>query len=206
MNSENDFFLTISKPYGPEELKDKGSRFISYAYPVTQVEGTVTVISALRKKYHDATHVCFAYRIGNGEDTHIRYTDDGEPGGTAGLSIYNEIKNKEYYNIIVAVVRYFGGIKLGTGGLVRAYAGASRQILEITDPIKVYITQKASLTFPYTLTGEMMQLMNRFSLKIIQRDYTDQGITMVLEIPPNLINEVSHAIIDASSGKIQLEI
>jgi uncharacterized YigZ family protein len=205
MPNENEFFYTVKKSYGPEEIKEKGSRFISYLYPAAGSEEAETLVTGLRKKYYDSTHVCFAYRLGNGKEEYFRYSDDGEPSGTAGLPIFNEIKNKNYYNVLTAVVRYFGGTKLGTGGLVRAYSGAAKKVIDTSETITIYIKKEASLDFPYEFTGEIMQVVNRFSLDIIDREYSDKGISMKLEIPIGRVNEVSQTITDISSGKIRLK-
>ncbi len=205
MLNENEFFYTVKKPYGPEEIKEKGSRFISYFYPATDSEEAEKLVTGLRKKYYDSTHVCFAYRLGNGKEEYFRYSDDGEPSGTAGLPIFNEIKNKNYYNVLAAVVRYFGGTKLGTGGLVRAYSGAAKKVIDTSEIITIYIKKEASVDFPYEFTGEIMQVVNRFSLDIIKREYSDKGISMKLEIPIKRVNEVSQTITDISSGKIRLK-
>lgn len=195
-------FYTIDKIYGPEEIKEKGSRFIAYLYPVEKKEIVDTYIGTLRKKYYDATHVCFAYRLGKGEEQYVRCNDDGEPSGTAGLPIYNEIKSKDYFNVLAAVVRYFGGVKLGTGGLTRAYGQAAGKVLEIATKVTVHIKQKISVSFPFNLTGEVMQIVNRFSLVILKQEYTADGIHMQLNVPIGKIEEITKQIIERSSGKI----
>lgn len=195
-------FSTVDKTYGPEEIKEKGSRFISYLYPVETKEAADAVIVVLRKKYYDATHVCFAYRLGKGEEQYFRFNDDGEPSGTAGLPIYNEIKSKEYFNVLAAVVRYFGGVKLGTGGLTRAYGQAAAKVLNISTKITVHIKQKISVSFPFHFTGEIMQVVNRFSLDILKQEYSADGIQMQLDVPVGKVTEVTKQVIERSSGKI----
>jgi uncharacterized YigZ family protein len=204
MSGRNEFYFTVAKPFGPEEIKEKGSRFISYLYPAASVEEAEAVINRLRKKYHDSTHVCFAFRLRQDDREYFRFSDDGEPGGTAGLPIYNEIKNKDYYNVAAAVVRYYGGTKLGTGGLVRAYASAARKVIDTAETLTVIIKKEVTLDFPYTYTGEVMQLINRFSLDIVNREYTGSGVSLKLAIPLARIAEVGQAVSDISSGKLQL--
>jgi uncharacterized YigZ family protein len=207
MPDENESFLTIEKSFGPGEFKEKGSRFISYLYPVTTPEQAESLIAGLRKKYHDAAHVCFAFRlrVGEGKEDYFRFSDDGEPGGTAGHPIYNEIKSKELFNVLAAVIRYFGGTKLGTGGLVRAYAGAARKVIETAETITVYIKKEFLLDFPYGLTGEMMQIINRFSLEVVSREYTDKGISMKLAVPLAAAAKVARAVADITGGKLELK-
>ncbi len=199
-------FNTLHCAYGPEEFKEKGSRFISYAYPVTSQEAVDAIIGGLWKRYHDATHVCYAFRLGNGAEKYFRYNDDGEPSGSAGLPIYNEIKSKSYFNVLVAVVRYYGGTKLGTGGLVRAYGKGAKDVLEVAKPVTVHIKQAAVVVFPFGFTGEMMQMVSRFGIDILAQDFTAEGIHMKLDIPIARVDEVKKNLTDRSSGKISLKI
>ncbi len=115
--TEQTDFLTIRSISGPNEFKEKGSRFISYIYPVSEKERAEEILDESRKKYYDSTHVCFGYRIGAGEEKNLRYSDDGEPSGTAGLPILNELRSRELFNALIVVIRYYGGTKLGTGAL-----------------------------------------------------------------------------------------
>ncbi|MCP5106855.1 MAG: hypothetical protein GY950_25955 [bacterium] len=197
-----EIFYTLDKTYGPEEIKEKGSRFISYLYPVKTREAADDVIAGLRKKYYDSTHVCFSYRLGNGKEDYFRCNDDGEPSGTAGLPIYNEIKSKEYFNVLAAVVRYYGGTKLGTGGLTRAYGQAAKKVLDISQQVTVHIKQRVSLSFPFDFTGEIMQMVNRFGLDIVKQDYSAEGIYMELDVPVARVGEVKRQVVDRSGGKL----
>jgi len=195
-------FFTIDGEYGPEEFKEKGSRFISYLYPVESREAADTVIARLRKKYYDSTHVCFAYRLGNGREDYSRYNDDGEPSGTAGLPIYNEIRSKAYFNVLAAVVRYYGGTKLGTGGLTRAYGQAAKNVLEVSKTVTVHVKHRVSVSFPFDFTGEIMQVVSRFALDIVKQDYSAEGIYMELDVPVAKVKEVGRQIIERSGGKV----
>ncbi|MCU0286787.1 MAG: YigZ family protein [Acidobacteria bacterium] len=197
-----EFFYTIDKIYGPEEIKEKGSRFIAYLYPVDTKETVDTFINLLWKNYYDATHVCFACRLGKGEEQYVRCNDDGEPSGTAGLPIYHEIKSKDYFNVLAAVIRYYGGVKLGTGGLTRAYSQAARKVLDLTAKITIQIKQKISLSFPFNFTGEIMQIVNRFSIYILKQEYSADGIRMELDVPIGKVEEIKKQLIERSSGKI----
>lgn len=124
----NEKYLTIQSP--AEGLyKEKGSKFISYAMPVNSVEEAKAEIARLRKEHHKARHVCFAYRLGENAEIY-RAADDGEPGGTAGKPILRCLESRNLTNSMVAVVRYFGGTLLGTGGLIRAYRAAAEDALD----------------------------------------------------------------------------
>ncbi|UCH98367.1 MAG: YigZ family protein [Candidatus Aminicenantes bacterium] len=196
-------FFTIAKTYGPEEIKEKGSRFIAYLYPAATAKEAESIIAGLRKKYHDATHVCFAYRLGKGKEEYSRSSDDGEPGGTAGLPIYYEIKNKDYLNVLAVVIRYFGGTKLGSGGLARAYAAAARKVIETAKTLTIDIKKEVSLDFSYDFLGEIMNLVHRFSLEIVKQEYTARGISMKLAVPIAQMEEVTNVLARISSGKLQ---
>lgn len=204
MSENKGKYLTTKKEYGPEEIKEKGSRFISYLYPVTTKEDADDIIQKLRKKFYDATHVCFAYRIGEGKEQYFRFNDDGEPSGTAGIPIYNELKGKGYLNVLAVVIRYFGGTKLGTGGLARAYGQSAKKVIEISEEVSEYIKKVFSISFPYNFIGEMMGIVNRYSLDVISRDNTAEGIHMTLAIPEAILDEVAKAISNKSSGKIKI--
>jgi uncharacterized YigZ family protein len=197
-------FTTTGQAYGPAEFKEKGSRFISYFYPVSTLEEAEAIIAGLRKQYYDASHVCFALRLGKGIEEYRRFSDDGEPGGTAGMPIYNEIKNKDFFNVLAAVVRYFGGTKLGTGGLVRAYAEAARIIIAAAEPLVVTLKKEISLDFPYPLTGEIMHLVTRCTLDIIRQEYTAAGVSMKLAVPLARLEEVKKTVSSIGKGRVRI--
>jgi uncharacterized YigZ family protein len=198
-------YNTIKKETGPIQIKEKGSRFIAYAYPVSQKDEAENAILALRKKYHDATHVCFAYRIGEGVETILRYSDDGEPSGTAGMPIYNEIKRKDLYNVAIAVVRYFGGVKLGTGGLSRAFSSAAREIIDNSSILKIPILRKIKFDVPYSLFGEMIGLINQLKIDIISQSYTQETATFEIEVSVSNYEITLTAINDRSGGRARIE-
>ena len=163
-NNEDDFYFSVKVPYGPIEFKEKGSRFISFIYPVRTADEAQKKINQLKKEYHNATHVCYAFRLGEGKEDSFRYNDDGEPGNTAGLPIYNSIRNAEYFNVLVAVVRYFGGTKLGTGGLARAYSKSARLIIKASENVKEWRTEEIVITYPFDSTGDVMRIVKDFRL------------------------------------------
>ncbi|MCK4763871.1 MAG: YigZ family protein [Candidatus Aminicenantes bacterium] len=204
MSKNPEKYLTITKQYGPQEFKEKGSRFISFLYPVGGKEEAEKILHVLRKKFHDATHVCFAYRLGEGEERYFRFSDDGEPSGTAGMPIYNEIKSSSYFNVLAAVVRYYGGTKLGSGGLARAYGKSAALVTAVSKKVTIYIKKEAEVLFPYHFTGEMMQVVKRYSLDIPVREDRVEGVYMKLAVPVGLIDEIIKVISNKSSGKVKL--
>ena len=199
-----EYYYTISKLYGPCEIKEKGSRFISFLYPVLSMEDGENKLKKIRKEYYDATHVCFAYRLGEGREEYFRLNDDGEPSGTAGQPIYQEIVRKELYNVLVPVIRYFGGIKLGKGGLQRAYSGSARNIIEQSLIETVEIKKEIIINIPFNFIGEMMHIISRLDIKIINQNYNPDGISMNLSVPIGRVEDFKKILIEKSNGKIIL--
>ncbi len=155
------------------QLTVKGSRFIGHAAPAKDSESALDYIQKISKEYFDATHNCFAYRIGLGKTLNRRYSDAGEPAGTAGLPIMQAIETLQLTNLVVIITRYFGGTKLGTGGLVRAYRETTLKTLAAAPVIKDYIYSRFRLEFPYPLTGEVMHLLQSFAAKIERTEYAE---------------------------------
>ena len=174
-----DTFLTITQPT-TSLFKEKGSKFFAFAYPVDNEQEIKEKLDELRKKHYDATHHCYAYILGK-EKKNVRANDDGEPSGTAGLPILGQIKSKNLTNILVVVVRYFGGTKLGASGLVSAYKTATAEVLAQADVIEEIATQQFSFSFNYTQINEVMRFIKNNHLKIIHQNIDNQ-CDMTLEI------------------------
>lgn len=195
-------FKTVNSESGPFEFKEKGSRFISYTYPVSGKDQAEDILAGRRKKYFDSTHVCFGYRLGEGEEQAFRYSDDGEPSGTAGLPIMNEIRGKGLFNVLVLVVRYYGGTKLGTGGLARAYRDSAKLALENSRVIKKIRLRKESVSLPFAFEGELIKLVNRFSIGIAGKEYSAEGVRIELDIPVSVYDTFRDTLFNSSKGKI----
>lgn len=166
-------YFTIQK--ATETLyKEKGSKFIAFAFPVSCEEEIKTHLQSLRKKYFDATHHCYAYMLGP-DRKNFRAVDDGEPAHSAGTPILNQIKSKEITNVLVVVVRYFGGTKLGVGGLVQAYKLATEEVLKNSVKIEVEITAAMDIEFEYEAQPEVMKLLKDFNLNLIHQEYSAKG-------------------------------
>ena len=144
--------------------KEKGSKFIAEAFTVMSEDEAKAAIADIKKKYFDARHHCFAYMIGPDKKT-VRASDDGEPSGTAGKPILNQILSKDVTNVCVVVTRYFGGIKLGTSGLINAYKTAAREALENAQIVEKTINNIYSLEFEYPLMNEVMRIMKEENLE-----------------------------------------
>ena len=161
------------------ELKVKGSRFIAQVFHVSSREEAEQVYDRVKKKYHNATHNCFAYRI---DFDQFRYSDDGEPSGTAGKPILQALDGHELLEALCVVTRYFGGTKLGTGGLIRAYGGAAELALEkLTVRVKVR-TVRYRLQLPYEQEPLIRRLLSNLDAAIVSADY-ERGVTLVAAVP-----------------------
>lgn len=156
---------------GPSEglYKDKGSKFLAFAAPVQTAEEAMTFVEKIRKEYHDARHVCYAYMLGYERNT-FRANDDGEPSGTAGKPILGQINSANLTNIIVAVVRYFGGILLGTSGLIIAYKTAAAEAINAAETIEKLVEQPIMFTYGYESMNQVMRIVKDFSLNIIKHE------------------------------------
>jgi len=163
------------------QIKIKGSRFIGHAIPVRTVVEAEEQIEQIAKKFYDASHNCYAYRIGFEENLVNRHSDAGEPAGTAGLPIYQALASRQISDLVVVITRYFGGTKLGKGGLIRAYREATLVTLENTDLIKKIVFINYRICYPYSETGDVMHQIESANAKIQKSDYGDQ-VTLVVAI------------------------
>lgn len=166
-----DTYQSIAEP-AEAELVEKRSRFLAFAYPVSSPEEALQYVALLKEKYYDARHVCWAYRIGaEGETT--RVNDDGEPSGTAGKPILGQMQSLELSDVMVAVVRYFGGVKLGTGGLIVAYREAARQALLQAEPKECILYKQMTIAFDYPLMGEVMRYVKDAAADVLEQDFRE---------------------------------
>lgn len=154
----NDDTYNMLATRGDGLYKEKGSKFIAEAFTVMSEDEAKAAITEIKKKYFDARHHCFAYMLGP-DKKNFRSSDDGEPSGTAGKPILNQILSKDVTNVCVVVTRYFGGIKLGTSGLINAYKTAARDALDNAQVVEKTINEFYSLEFEYPLMNEVMHIM-----------------------------------------------
>ena len=174
-----DTFYTLDAP--AEGLyKEKMSKFISFAVPVTTVAEAKAVVARYQKEYFDARHVCWAYMIGAAR-TDFLSNDNGEPSGTAGKPILVQINSFNLTNIVIVVVRYFGGIKLGTSGLIVAYREAAREAITAGNIIECHEMASISFTFPYLSMNDVMRVVKDTGVKIVEQTF-DNSCAMTLSI------------------------
>lgn len=163
-------------------FKDQGSRFIALAYPVETEEEVKEIVSSLRKEYHDARHHCYAYRLGHLGDV-FRASDDGEPSGSAGRPILGQIDSAGLSDILVVVVRYFGGIKLGIPGLIRAYKSSTADAIASATICEKIASRRFRLHYGYLAMNDVMKLVKDLDLKVISQDF---GMDCTLELSVRL--------------------
>jgi uncharacterized YigZ family protein len=170
--SITDTYLCIERPT-EATFKEKGSKFLAFAYPVNKEEEVKNNLIALRKVYFDATHHCYAYILGYRQEK-TRANDDGEPNGSAGLPILGQIRSKGLTNVLIVVVRYFGGTKLGVSGLVSAYKTAAAEALQNAELITKIIVANFEITFDYLAMNSVMKIVKEYGLQILSQDFDNQ--------------------------------
>ncbi|MEN8227194.1 MAG: YigZ family protein [Bacteroidota bacterium] len=175
----NDTYKTIqSKSEGL--YKEKGSRFIALAYPMSSEEAIKGEIAELRKRFHDARHHCFAWRLG-ADSERYRVSDDGEPSGSAGKPIFGQIQSRELTNVLVVVIRYFGGTLLGVGGLINAYRSAASNALEKSGIIEMRVNSQLKLKFGYLQMNSVMKVIKDFQLEFENQEF-DLDCSLTLKV------------------------
>jgi uncharacterized YigZ family protein len=158
--------INISSDY---LLKEKQSKFYGYSFPVSDTKKIKSFIALLQKKHHNARHFCYAYKIGF-EDPVFRVNDDGEPRNSAGMPIYVQIQSYNLTNVLIVIVRYFGGIKLGLGGLVSAYKECAKKTLESNKIITRTITLPVQIKFNYLQMNNVMRIIKKYDLEVVNQE------------------------------------
>jgi uncharacterized YigZ family protein len=161
-----DTYKTLSEPSEEVLFKEKNSKFFGYAHPISNEDEVKEIIETLKKQHHTARHWCYAYQLGT-TTTSYRANDDGEPNNSAGMPIYGQIQSFEVTNVLVVVVRYFGGIKLGVGGLISAYKTAAQMALEASEIIEKTIDIHFIISFDYKNMNKVMRIIKEKNLEII---------------------------------------
>ncbi len=197
---EPDFYTTIERP-SSAEFKDRGSKFIAFAFPIETVDDFKKELQVLKKDHPKAVHHCFAYRIGT-DGNNFRSSDDGEPSGTAGKPILGQIDSKGLTNVAIIVVRYWGGTLLGVPGLITAYKTAAALTLQVTPVVERQIEVNYSIEFDYTLMNEVMLLMKQFNCNIISNE---MQLFCIINagIPKNRLDEVLYRLNDLQNVSVK---
>lgn len=164
----NDTYKTVTKPSEEVLFKDKNSKFFGYVFPVTSENDVKSNLELLKKQHHSARHWCYAYQIGT-ENIIYRANDDGEPNNSAGMPIYGQIQSFDVTNVLIVVVRYFGGVKLGVGGLINAYKTAAQLALENSKIVTKTINVDYLIRFDYKNMNKVMRVIKEKQLHIVNQ-------------------------------------
>lgn len=175
---ENDSYLTINKPT-QALFKEKGSKFFAYTFNVSTEKQIKAILDELKEEHSTSRHVCYAYSLGIHPNFKIRMNDAGEPNNTAGKPIYGQIQSFNLTNVLVVVVRYFGGTKLGVGGLITAYKTAAKEALEEAEIVKKYVGELINMEFTYQQEKQIKALLNQYESKIIEQNF---GVTCKMRV------------------------
>lgn len=202
----DDVYKTIEKA-GEGIYSEKRSKFLAFAIPVATASEVKEQVEAYQKKYYDARHVCYAYRLGEKGEL-FRANDNGEPSGTAGKPILGQIDSRELTNVLVVVVRYFGGIKLGTSGLIVAYRLAAAEALDATEHVQKTINGEITLRFPYHLLNDVLRVVKEEEPKVVEQIFDNDclmRLSIRLSLLPRLIQRYEKLVI-SSKGELEIEI
>jgi uncharacterized YigZ family protein len=191
--TDDHFYYTIEQS-SVAEFKDRGSRFIAFAFPMSSKNNLKEQLREVKAKHPKATHYCFAYRLRT-DASEFRVSDDGEPAGTAGRPILGQIDSKKLTNILIIVVRYFGGSLLGVPGLIHAYKSAASLALQITPAVRKQVEWHYRLTFDYTMMNEVMMIVKQYRCTVISQDLQLFCI-MEIGIPKSVLDEVTGRLSD----------
>lgn len=195
---EEDIYKTIDVA-GEGIYSEKRSKFLAFAIPVLTLDDVKREVEAYQKKYYDARHVCYAYRLGERREL-FRANDNGEPSGTAGKPILGQIDSRELTNVLVIVVRYFGGIKLGTSGLIVAYKAAAAEALDATVPVEKTINEEITLKFSYPLLNDVLRIVKEENPRIVEQIFDNECVVKLsirLSRMPRLRERYEKLVIDS---------
>lgn len=186
MNPNPDTYFSITSEV-EGEYKEKGSKFIAYLFPIQSIEAFEARLAELKKQHLKSRHHCYAYRLGI-DGNPYRINDDGEPSGTAGKPIYGQLIKENVSDIACVVVRYFGGTKLGTSGLIRAYKESTEAAFQKAEKKATVITDKISLQFEYEHLGKVMNVVQKLDIIRIDKDFTERA-TLVLTVAKSTVGQ-----------------
>jgi len=197
-------YLSVRTPV-ESEIKIEGSTFIANLFPVCEEKEAQSHLTNTRKKFFDATHHCYAYVIGAGRSL-VRHSDDGEPSGTAGVKILSAIQSKKLSDVLLIVTRYFGGTKLGIGGLGRAYYESARKAVDAAEIVTKMLMHVVQIQFGFDQTNAVLHVIHTSGMKILNTEYTSDGSTVRVLIPPSKYEYCSLALSNATRGQVHCSI
>jgi uncharacterized YigZ family protein len=191
--SNPDYYNTIEKS-SVAEFKDRGSKFIAYTFPIADVNAFKERLAEIKKEHPKATHHCFAYRL-DLDGNNYRVSDDGEPSGSAGRPILGQIDSKQVTNVLIIVVRYFGGTLLGVPGLIHAYKSAAAMALQVTPVVQKPVEVNYSLQFDYTMMNAVMTIVKQCNCNVVSQEM-QLFCRMSIAVPKNRLGEVLYKLKD----------
>ncbi|MCF8240461.1 MAG: YigZ family protein [Melioribacteraceae bacterium] len=187
--------------YTESKFKEKGSSFIGKAFPILSIEESTEILEAIKKEHYNATHHCYAYKLIDGSE---KYSDDGEPNGTAGIRIMNAIQHFDLTNVLVVVVRYFGGTKLGVGPLGKAYYKSAFETLNTAKIVVKKKYLKFRIKFDYEFISTVHHFLSNYDTQITENIFEEKpGIEFL--IVPGELDKLKSELIDSSKGKIEID-
>lgn len=199
-----DSYKVLTKP-SEGTYSELRSKFLAFAIPVRTAEEAMEQVARYQKEYFDARHVCWAYRLGP-EGEEYRSNDNGEPSGTAGKPILGQMVSADVSDLIILVIRYFGGVKLGTSGLIVAYRTAAAEALEAGEYAERLVEKELKLTFGYEHMNMVMRMVKDLQPRIVSQDYKDNGdIVMTIAIRLSLVERVHPAFIVNGQSLVKVE-
>lgn len=203
ISDSSDEYLT-TKSLVRLKTKVEGSIFIATAIPVNSEEDAEDWVKKISQEFFDATHNCFACRIKKAQDESLKFSDAGEPRGTAGKPILSAIESENLYNVLVVVTRYFGGVKLGTGGLSRAYRKSAQSALRKAEKVKKWFTSEITLSYPLTMTGKVSQIFSKYDIPVKDRGFEKDATAMIV-VRSSLLEKVKKALMEATCGQVKFK-
>lgn len=200
---EKDLFYKTIKQYGEGEILEKKSRFLAKIYPVESEEVALEILEKIKKQYWDARHNCYAYVIGKKGEV-VRCSDDGEPSGTAGRPMLEVLQKEEVKNVLAVVTRYFGGVLLGTGGLVRAYTQATQEGLKNAGVCEMALMSVQKIVTDYNAIGKIKYVLGNLNVEILSEEYTHE---VILQVAVELLQKgkLEKELTEVTNGKVVME-
>ncbi|GGB74798.1 hypothetical protein GCM10007424_13440 [Flavobacterium suaedae] len=198
---ENDIYKTLASPSEETLYKEKNSKFFGYAFPINNEDEVKDILEEVKKKHHSARHWCYAFQLGT-DQIYYRANDDGEPNNSAGMPIYGQIQSFEVTNVLIVVVRYFGGVKLGVGGLISAYRTSAQMALEASEIIEKTIDVHYTLKFDYPIMNKVMRVIKEKNLDIVSQKM-EMDCEVVVSTRKNNAPEVQEAFANLYEVKIK---
>jgi uncharacterized YigZ family protein len=194
----------VAARYYRSEIKVKRSRFVGTVKQTAAADHAREFIRAVSREFHDAAHNCYAYRIGVGQSQVSKFSDDGEPSGTAGRPILDALDRFELVDTCVVVTRYFGGIKLGTGGLSRAYRAAAIDVIDRAGVRTCYRVRRVRFGFHLRFTGVVLRTLSSEVCEVVDSQYTDVG-EIVCDIRQSWVDKIKQELVSSTDGRIEIE-